>query len=90
MSNRFHYTVGCDAHKRYSLSTVLDPHGESVERIRVDHRRGAIGDFLSRFPPGMPVALETVGKWYWILDEIEEAGCLPRLALLVSIENAPT
>jgi hypothetical protein len=46
----------------------------------VDHRRGAIRGFLSRFPPGTPVALETVGNWYWIVDEIEEAGCLPLLA----------
>jgi transposase len=25
------------------------------------------------------VAVETVGNWYWIVDEIEEAGMLPRL-----------
>ncbi len=31
-------------------------------------------------PPGTPVALETVGNWYWIVDEIEDAGCLPLLA----------
>jgi transposase len=46
----------------------------------VDHQRGAIRDFLSRFPPGTPVALETVGNWYWIVDEIEAAQCVPRLA----------
>ena len=26
------------------------------------------------------VALETVGNWYWIVDEIEQAGCIPFLA----------
>ena len=26
------------------------------------------------------MALETVGNWYWIVDEIEEAGCIPLLA----------
>jgi hypothetical protein len=25
------------------------------------------------------VAVETVGNWYWIVDEIEAAGCVPRL-----------
>jgi hypothetical protein len=25
------------------------------------------------------VAVETIGNWYWIVDEIEAAGCLPRL-----------
>jgi hypothetical protein len=25
------------------------------------------------------VAVETVGNWYWIVGEIEEAGMVPRL-----------
>jgi transposase len=74
------YTVGCDAHKHYSLFTVLDSQAHVIERTRVDHRPGAVRDFLTRFPPGTPVALETVGNWYWIVDEIEAAGCLPLLA----------
>jgi hypothetical protein len=40
----------------------------------VGHVPGAIGAFPSQFPEGTPVALETVGNWYWIVDEIEEAG----------------
>ncbi len=74
------YTVGCDAHKRYSLFTVLDARGRTQQRTRVDHQRGAIRGFLSQFPPGTPVAVETVGNWDWIVDEIEEAGCAPLLA----------
>jgi transposase len=74
------YTVGCDAHKHFSLFTVLDERGELVQRTRVGHAPGAIGAFLSQFPEGTPVALETVGNWYWIVDEIEEAGCIPLLA----------
>ena len=74
------YTVGCDAHKHFSLFTVLDERGELVQRTRVGHAPGAIGAFLSQFPEGTPVALETVGNWYWIVDEIEAAGCIPLLA----------
>jgi transposase len=29
--------------------------------------------------PGSPVAVETIGDWYWIADEIEAAGMVPRL-----------
>ena len=29
--------------------------------------------FLSRCREGSPVAVKTVGNWYWIVDEIEEA-----------------
>jgi len=25
------------------------------------------------------VAVEAVGNWYWIIDEIERAGCVPKL-----------
>ena len=80
MPNQAHYTVGCDAHKHYSLFSIFDGQGRVVRRTRVDHQRGAIQDFLSQFPPGTPVALETVGNWYWIVDEIEGAGCTPLLA----------
>jgi len=74
------YTIGCDAHKHFSLFAVLDRKGDPVERTRVGHVPGAIGAFLSQYPEGTPVALETVGNWYWIVDEIEEAGCIPLLA----------
>jgi transposase len=80
MSNHSHYKVGCDAHKRYSLFAVRDGKGKVLDRVRVNHEPGAIQGFLSQFPSGTPVALETVGNWYWIVDEIEEAGCLPLLA----------
>ena len=80
MSNHSHHEVGCDAHKYFSLFAVLDRHGKVVQRTRVDHERGAIQAFLSQLPPGTPVALETVGNWYWIVDEIEAARCVPHLA----------
>ena len=46
----------------------------------IHHQPGAILNFLSGFPEGTPVALETVGNYYWIVDEIEQAGCVPQLA----------
>jgi transposase len=72
--------IGCDAHRRYSLFAVLDTHTLSVVQTRVNHQPGAIREFLSGYPEGTPVALETVGNYYWIADEIEEAGCIPLLA----------
>jgi transposase len=72
--------IGCDAHRRYSLFAVFDTTTLSVQSTRVNHQPGAIKDFLSDFPEGTPVALETVGNYYWIVDEIEQAGCIPHLA----------
>ncbi|MEJ2427016.1 MAG: transposase [Candidatus Thiodiazotropha sp.] len=72
--------IGCDAHRRYSVFAVFDTSTLSVEQVRVNHQPGAIKEFLSDFPEGTPVALETVGNYYWIVDEIEQAGCVPQLA----------
>lgn len=74
------YTIGCDAHKHFSLFAVLDENGDLLQRTRVGHEAGALGAFLSHFPEGTPVALETVGNWYWIVDQIEKARCIPLLA----------
>jgi transposase len=38
-----------------------------------------VAQFLSAWKPGTPVAVETIGNWYWIVDEIEAAGMMPRL-----------
>jgi transposase len=43
------------------------------------HRPGAIVEALSDCEPSSPVAVETTGNWYWIIDEIEQAGLEPRL-----------
>jgi transposase len=73
------YTIGCDAHKRFSQFTVLDSKAQVRERKRVDHSPGAIREFLTKYPAGTQVAVECVGNWYWIIDEIEAAGCKPQL-----------
>jgi transposase len=80
MFKQSHYKIGCDAHKHYSLFAVFDADGRLIQRTRVNHLPGAIRAFLSQFPEGTPVALETVGNWYWIVDEIEGARCTPLLA----------
>lgn len=75
-----HYKIGCDAHRRFSQFAVLDADGQFLRQIRVNHTPGAIRDFLEDFPQDTPVALESVGNWYWIVDEIEAAGCIPLMA----------
>jgi len=74
------YFVGCDAHKKFSQFVVLDETGQVRQQIKVMHGRGAIRGYLNAFPAGTPVAVETVGNWYWIADEIEAAHGEPLLA----------
>jgi transposase len=71
--------IAFDAHKHYTLASVARADGRLVREQRLAHERGALQQFLARCEPGSPVALETVGNWYWIVDEIEGAGCLPKL-----------
>ena len=82
--------TGCDAHRRYSVFAVFDTSTLSVEQVRVNHQPGAIKEFLSDFPEGTPVALETVGNYYWIVDEIEQAGCVPQLAQTAKVTPRPS
>ncbi len=72
-------SVGCDAHKHYSQVEVQDSGGRVLRQIRIRHAPGLIQSFFSALPEGTPVALESVGNWYWIADEIEASGCLPLL-----------
>lgn len=71
--------IALDAHKQYTWARVELPDGTVVREMRIPHERGAIRKFLARCEPGSPVAVETIGSWYWIVDEVEEAGFLPQL-----------
>ncbi|MBI3657147.1 MAG: IS110 family transposase [Acidobacteria bacterium] len=71
--------IAFDSHKRYTLCSVENEKGEIIEEKRIEHERGNIQSHLSRFTKGSPVAVETIGNWYWIIDEIEKAGMEPRL-----------
>jgi len=71
--------ISFDSHKRYTLSLVEDAQGRVIAEQRINHERGAIWQYLQRFTPGSPVAVETIGNWYWIVEEIEQAGMEPLL-----------
>lgn len=71
--------IALDAHKHYSLVSVEQPAGGVIRETRLEHRRGEIKKFLRQWDPGSPVAVETTGNWYWLVDEIEAAGMVPRL-----------
>jgi transposase len=71
--------IAFDSHKRYTFARIEDENGQDVQEFRIEHRRGNIAGFLSRQAAGCPVAVETIGNWYWIIDEIEQAGMQPRL-----------
>jgi transposase len=71
--------IAFDSHKRYTFARVENQDGSKTEECRIEHRRGSITGFLSQQPPGCLVAVETIGNWYWIIDEIEQAGMVPQL-----------
>ncbi len=71
---------GCDAHKTYSLFVGMDEGGRTTSPVRVEHERTTYRSFLERLPDASPIAVETVGNWYWMIEEIEEAGHTPFLA----------
>jgi hypothetical protein len=71
--------IAFDVHKRYTFASVEEHTGAIFRDARIEHRRGAVGQFLSEWKAGTPVAVETIGNWYWIVDEIEKAGMVAQL-----------
>jgi transposase len=72
--------IGCDAHKKFSIFASINEKGEYGRTIRVGHAREMFREFLKELPAGSKIALETSGCYYWIVDEMEQAGHIPRLA----------
>jgi transposase len=73
------YYIGCDAHKEYSVFVVVDGNGRAGPADRVAHDRETYRKYLGLLPPCSPIALESVGNWYWMVDEMERAGHKPLL-----------
>jgi transposase len=72
--------ISFDSHKHYTLAERENRKTRAVKQCRIAHQPGAIRHYLEVFAePGTPVAVETVGNWYWIVDEIEQAGMIPLL-----------
>jgi len=71
--------IALDVHKKYSWARVENPQGERLYECRLAHAHGTIKNFVHRWSEGSPVAVETVGNWYWVVDEIEAGGGKPQL-----------
>jgi len=73
-----HY-IGCDAHKKYSVFAAVDEGGHVTFAKKVEHDRKIFRSFLETLPPASPIAIESTGNWYWLVDEMEKAGHKPSL-----------
>ena len=58
--------IAFDAHRHYTLVSVVTPDGQLVREEPITHDRGAVREFLERCERGSPVAVETIGNWYWV------------------------
>lgn len=73
------HMIAFDSHKHYTVASVQSINGQIIKEARIDHGRGNIVRFLAQWDKGSPVAVETIGNWYWIVEEIEHAQMHPRL-----------
>jgi transposase len=71
--------IGCDAHKKYSVFVTINESGQCSSAERVGHERELYRKYLTCLPPESPIAIESVGNWYWMIDEMERAGHQPIL-----------
>jgi len=71
--------IALDGDKRYSWMEREEIKSCKVWHARIDHAPGAIRQSLEGRAKGTAVAVEATGNWYWIVDEIEQAGLEPKL-----------
>jgi len=71
--------IALDVHKKYTWARVEDVEGARLYESRLAHAHGTIKNFVNRWSEGSLVAVETVGNWYWVVDEIEAGGGKPQL-----------
>jgi transposase len=71
--------IAFDSHKRYTWVEREGMETGKTTTVRVEHAPGAIRACLQGREKGTPVAVEAIGNWYWIVDEIEQAGLEPKL-----------
>ena len=73
------YYTGDDAHKKYSMFVTVNENGRTGSPERVPHDKDLYGKYLATLPAGSPIAIESVGNWYWMIDAMEKAGHKPIL-----------
>ncbi len=73
------YYIGDDAHKKYSIFVTLDERAKACSSERVPHDKQLYRRYLATLPPASPIAIESVGNWYWMIEAMEEAGHKPIL-----------
>lgn len=71
--------IAFDCHKRYTLMEREQIKTGKRKQVRIEHCPGAIQQCLRGREAGTPVAVEATGNWYWIVEEIEQAGLEPKL-----------
>jgi len=71
--------IAFDSHKRYTWVEHEQVATGRVRQYRLPHAPGAICKALAGCEPGTAVAIEATANWYWIVEEIEQAGLQPRL-----------
>ena len=71
--------ISLDSHKCYSIVERENCASREAVQCRIGHSRGSIREYLGKCEPGTPVAVEAVGNWYWIVQEIEDAKQVPQL-----------
>lgn len=71
--------IAFDSHKRYTWVERQDAVTGRTAQDRLVHAPGAVRHYLARCEPGTGVAVEATGNWYWIIEEIEQAGLQPLL-----------
>lgn len=71
---------GIDLHTKKSQFCIIDEDGRKVKEVNLDNDLSLILEFLEPFGKDVHIAIESTINWYWIVDELMEAGYDVKLA----------
>jgi len=72
--------VGIDLHRRRSVISRTDQHGEVLEAVRIDNDPKLLAEVMGRAGEQPEVVLEATYGWYWAADVLTTIGATVHLA----------
>jgi transposase len=72
--------VGIDLHRRRSVIVRRTAAGEVLPAVRVDNDPLLIAGELAKAGPNPEVVVEATYGWYWLVDQLQDAGATVHLA----------
>jgi hypothetical protein len=82
--------VGIDLHRRRSVVSRTDQHGNVLEAVRIGNHPNMLAEVMGRAGEQPEVVGEATDGWYWAADLLATIGANVHLAHPLGVQGSPT